>query len=216
MAWPTTSVNTTNLDAGTDNPANARGDIKQMADNVNDMQNMITMSGVSDDDILQYSSAQAKFIPTAAATFLSGAVQIAVINLGTNNTSSGSVVISSETWYRINLTETVDPSGMFSITSNKLVFANTGNYLIMPTHVQFQTGDPGDVAITVNNETPTSAAVTSGGMDYKFFAQRVSNEQSQYAVPQIFLADSFTASDELIFWNNTSGVIHNEIIVFKY
>ena len=35
MTWPTITVDTTNLDAGADSPANARADIKQMADNVN-------------------------------------------------------------------------------------------------------------------------------------------------------------------------------------
>lgn len=35
MAWPTTTISTTHLDAGTDSPASARSDIKQMADNVN-------------------------------------------------------------------------------------------------------------------------------------------------------------------------------------
>ncbi len=35
MTWPTTTVSTLNMDAGGDNPALARADIKQMADNVN-------------------------------------------------------------------------------------------------------------------------------------------------------------------------------------
>jgi len=35
MTWPTGTISTTNLDAGTDSPASARADIKQMADNVN-------------------------------------------------------------------------------------------------------------------------------------------------------------------------------------
>jgi len=39
MAWPTVTIDTTAMDAGTDNPANARAQIKQMADNVNDMKN---------------------------------------------------------------------------------------------------------------------------------------------------------------------------------
>lgn len=36
-AWPTGSVSTTKIDAGTDSPADARADIKTMADKVNDM-----------------------------------------------------------------------------------------------------------------------------------------------------------------------------------
>jgi hypothetical protein len=39
MAWPTTAIVTTSMDAGTDSPATARAEIKQMADNVNDIMN---------------------------------------------------------------------------------------------------------------------------------------------------------------------------------
>ena len=35
MAWPTVNIDITHMDAGTDSPATARADIKQMADNVN-------------------------------------------------------------------------------------------------------------------------------------------------------------------------------------
>ncbi len=35
MAWPTVVVDTSNMDAAGDNPGNARGAIKQMADNIN-------------------------------------------------------------------------------------------------------------------------------------------------------------------------------------
>lgn len=35
MTWPTTPVSTTHLDEGSDNPAQARADLKQLADNVN-------------------------------------------------------------------------------------------------------------------------------------------------------------------------------------
>lgn len=37
MAWPTTTINTTQMDAGTDDASQARAQIKQMADNVNDI-----------------------------------------------------------------------------------------------------------------------------------------------------------------------------------
>lgn len=37
MTWPTTPINTTNLDAGSDQPALARADLKSMADAVNAM-----------------------------------------------------------------------------------------------------------------------------------------------------------------------------------
>ena len=39
MPWPSTTIITTDMDAGTDSPATARAQIKQMADNVNNMMN---------------------------------------------------------------------------------------------------------------------------------------------------------------------------------
>lgn len=38
MTWPTTPISTTHLDAGSDSPAQARADIKLMADAVNSIQ----------------------------------------------------------------------------------------------------------------------------------------------------------------------------------
>jgi microcystin-dependent protein len=39
MAWPTTTISTTHMDAAGDDPSQARAEIKQMADNVNDIKN---------------------------------------------------------------------------------------------------------------------------------------------------------------------------------
>jgi hypothetical protein len=52
MAWPTTSVSTTNLDNDADSPVLARPDIKQMADNVNDIKDAL----LDEDDMSSNSS----------------------------------------------------------------------------------------------------------------------------------------------------------------
>lgn len=52
MAWPTTSISTTHLDNDADSPVLARPDLKQMADNVND----IAGSLLDEDDLVSNSS----------------------------------------------------------------------------------------------------------------------------------------------------------------
>jgi len=47
MAWPTTDVVTTNLDAGTDSPASARPDLLLAAQNVNSIKNFVTAAAQS-------------------------------------------------------------------------------------------------------------------------------------------------------------------------
>ncbi len=42
MTWPAADIVTTNLDAGTDSPASARADLKDMADKVNQIRNHVT------------------------------------------------------------------------------------------------------------------------------------------------------------------------------
>lgn len=52
MAWPTININTSNMDAATDDASQARADIKQMADNVNDIKNSKGVaSGVAELDV---------------------------------------------------------------------------------------------------------------------------------------------------------------------
>lgn len=58
MTWPTTQISTANLDAGTDNPALARAQLKETVDAVNGMMSAITPvnanTSVATDDVLQY------------------------------------------------------------------------------------------------------------------------------------------------------------------
>lgn len=132
MAWPTSSVATTHLDEGSDNPALARGDLKQMADNVNAMQNMITMSGVSNDDLLVYSSAQGKFIPTSITSVQTNsnapmAVLIpnsTVTNIGTGYSPNGSFY-----YWNIHFDESYDQDNLVSQDANGLMTFASGTYM---------------------------------------------------------------------------------------
>jgi len=61
MAWPSgTKASTTNVDNGSDLISNARADIKQNIDNVNDIIDHLNISSPNNGDILQYSTATGK------------------------------------------------------------------------------------------------------------------------------------------------------------
>ena len=60
--WPSgTKASTANLDSGTDSPRLARADIKQNVDNVNAVIDMFNISSPSNNQILKYSTANARF-----------------------------------------------------------------------------------------------------------------------------------------------------------
>lgn len=61
MTWPTTTINTTHMDAGTDLPSLARADIKQMADNVNAIKDTISITDPAAGEFLSYNSTSTQF-----------------------------------------------------------------------------------------------------------------------------------------------------------
>ncbi len=68
MAWPSgTKASTTNCDQPSDLIANARADIKQNIDNVNDVIDTFAISTPTDGDLLRYSSSTGKFEQVAGA-----------------------------------------------------------------------------------------------------------------------------------------------------
>lgn len=60
--WPSgTKASTGNLDAGTDSPRLARADIKQNVDNVNSIIDMFNIDSPSNNQVLKYSTSNARF-----------------------------------------------------------------------------------------------------------------------------------------------------------
>lgn len=69
MAWPSgTKASTANVDEGSDSISNARADIKQNIDNVNDMIDHLNISSPSDGDVLRYSSSSGKWEQVASTS----------------------------------------------------------------------------------------------------------------------------------------------------
>jgi len=85
MAWPSGSkAGTTNVDAGTDRPSNARADIKQNIDNVNAIIDEFNISSPSNGDLLQYSTSTSKWEQVASSSVSGGGDNIAYIRVGGN------------------------------------------------------------------------------------------------------------------------------------
>ena len=92
--WPTgTKASTANLDSGTDSPRLARADIKQNVDNVNAIIDMFNISSPTDNQILKYNTANARFELDTDAT---GSAVAATTFVGDDST--GTAVNPGETF----------------------------------------------------------------------------------------------------------------------
>ena len=132
MAWPTTNISTQNLDQGTDSPALARVDIKNMADSVNAMTNSITDSGVSNNDILKYSTAQSKFIPVPITDIAPNLNPAQIVLMPTNTTTASAFGQVSGAWqFPVLFTELSDPNNLFSQDANGVCTFASGTYVIV-------------------------------------------------------------------------------------
>jgi len=134
MAWPTTNISTQNLDQGTDSPALARVDIKNMADSVNAMTNSITDSGVSNNDILKYSTAQSKFIPAPITDIAPNLNPAQIVLMPTNTTTAsafGQAPGAGDWQFPMLLTELSDPNNLFSQDASGVCTFASGTYVIV-------------------------------------------------------------------------------------
>lgn len=123
MAWPTTKAGTTNVDAGSDSPTNARADIKQNIDNVNSIIDEFNISSPSDGDLLQYSSSSGQWEQVASSS-VGSATSMALISAltGDENVSGGI--------YRTELEESFDPNGIISLNGSYQFTLTAGTYFI--------------------------------------------------------------------------------------
>jgi hypothetical protein len=124
--WPTTKAGTTHVDAGSDNPGNARADIKQNIDNVNDMIDTIVVTSPSANQVLAYDSGDSRFENVDVSSIVSSGAVSAVATYETTDSSQS----YTTTYTKIaNITEKSDSEGIISVTSGVLSVP-AGTYLI--------------------------------------------------------------------------------------
>jgi len=134
MGWPSgTKAGTTNVDAGTDLIANARPDIKQNIDNVNEIIDHLNISSPSDGDVLKYSSSSGKWEQVQASTL---GTQVAVLDVLAPNLDENATVgvDSAAALLTAQVTENKDPGGFVSISGDSAnayeITLDAGSYMI--------------------------------------------------------------------------------------
>jgi len=134
MGWPSgTKAGTTNVDAGTDLIANARPDIKQNIDNVNEIIDHLNISSPSDGDVLKYSSSSGKWEQVQATTL---GTQVAVLDVLAPNLDENATVgvDSAAALLTAQVTENKDPGGFVSISGDSAnayeITLDAGSYMI--------------------------------------------------------------------------------------
>lgn len=178
--WPSTTISTTNLDAGSDRPSLARADIKQMADVVNELVNYGAPSGGPTIFML--------------GCTLDGASGISDAELDWMRTSG-----SDNLFYNV---------GNYSVS--RWTFSQSGTYLVTTSGAYFKTGSSSTNIRIRNMTTSTNAlslASGSSNLTYSipFLSQptllTVSNTTDQYA----FYFDSTGNSSDAITPSSGNG-----------
>jgi hypothetical protein len=120
MAWPSGSkAGTTHVDNGNDLLRNARADIKQNIDNVNDIIDEFNISSPSDGDLLQYSSSSGKWEQVASSSVGSAAGQQAVIKADATNLNLDSAGTRTSGTFLFEMSEIYDDAGFISFSNNQ-------------------------------------------------------------------------------------------------
>jgi len=141
MAWPkNTKASTANVDAGTDLISNARGDIKQNIDNVNDIIDTFDIGGdssgqIQDGDLLKYVASSNSFVPIAqtaiASTRAFGIFRLTGAGAGNIEQVDGSAIYRKAISTTTNVVDTVFTE-LSDSTGDFIVQLAAGTYLVYP------------------------------------------------------------------------------------
>lgn len=136
MTWPTTPVSTTHLDEGSDNPAQARADLKQLADNVNDIVDTFDVVDANNGDILQYNGQEQKFVAKNVSDVVGNPPKIAILNFEVNSQTISALTPASgvnDVWHQTEVSTVTDVNQFvtvnqtsFTLSSGTYFFANAG------------------------------------------------------------------------------------------
>ena len=145
MAWPSgTKASTTNVDNGADLISNARADIKQNIDNVNDIIDHLNISSPNNGDLLQYSTATGKWEQVAASS-VGSATDVALLTI------SGVGENVSANLYRRPVTESFDPNNIVTTSTYQFTLA-AGNYIFEVNSTELDS----EVSSNLYNETDST------------------------------------------------------------
>ena len=127
MTWPTTPASTINVDAGTDNPSDARADIKQNIDNVNAIISEfgnVAISGATDAQYMKYNSANSRWEP-ASLTGAAGQQKAYFVANGSVTDSDNS---SPNHHYGLNYAVDLNLNSIITLGSDSNYLNSEGDY----------------------------------------------------------------------------------------
>jgi len=150
MSWPSGSkAGTTHVDNGNDLLRNARADIKQNIDNVNDIIDEFNISSPSDGDLLQYSSSTSKWEQVASGS-IGAAGQQAIIKADATDLNLDSAGNRASGVLKIPLSEIFDGAGFISISNDQISLTAATYWLEFESTIDKGTGT---TSIDVRNAT---------------------------------------------------------------
>jgi hypothetical protein len=123
MTWPTTPINTTNLDNGADEPRLARADLKNMADAVNDM---IAQGGAATPAFIKYGITITTTNGTTFAPVLETPNTLTAGGTGVT-VSTNNIVVPAGTWLFETSPSSVESRSSGGLYINEIRLRNTTN-----------------------------------------------------------------------------------------
>lgn len=178
MSWPSGSkAGTTHVDNGNDLLRNARADIKQNIDNVNDIIDEFNISSPDDGDLLQYSSSSGKWEQVASSSVGGKGSSLVPFNTPPTSLSIGENDLTIQS-------DAVDHNGVtVSTTDDDFQFTDTGTYYVR----FFGTGKSAaaNVTFVLKNKTDSS----------ELFLQDVDNSSGLEALEQVLKLKKLTVSN---------------------
>ena len=213
MAWPTTPASTVNVDQGTDNPGNARADIKQNIDNVNAIISEfgdVAVSGATDAQYMKYNSANSRWEPAS----ISGAAAQQKAYFVANGAVTDPDNSSPNHHYGLGYTVDVDENSMLTIetdygylnlendtTSESYIALAAGTYVLQMTGITL-----GTAIGTHRLESWIRSSKTLGTISSSFNTQLLSTQLDSMDPDTTLTDEKFMAIHKTVRFSIGSGV----------
>lgn len=165
MAWPTSSIPTSNLDLGSDSPALARADILQMAQAMNDIIAIPSADGVSLISAANYAAMRTLLGALTSGSYGNQECLIIAVSDETTDLTTGTAKVTFCMPYNFNLVKVKASVGTVSSSGNPAFDLNDDGVSVFSTTVSIDSGEKfSDTAVTASVLTSTPLAIASGSL----------------------------------------------------
>lgn len=183
------------MDEESDNPAQARDEIRKTVVSVNAMTQALTTAGAVANSVLSYNATTSRFEPTSTTAVLGYLVRLAQVSLQRSTTTQDINGLK----YKVLATEVQDPNNIITVSSGEVTLG-AGTWVIFTGQHQISTS-------TGTQEGEGTLYMVSGGTIIKTCNQSkvgFVGGTNYYLTPSYYLYRTVATSETLSFWNDSN------------